>query len=537
MDLLDSEQQKAEQHFRLLINKASLAASRRSWLHASVLLQAAVLGTWARHPGFFFSREAEELAARIAANTLGTRPPAAHPVETSRPRRILHVLSEAKLPGGHTRAIQRLIEADSQSVHSLAVTQQLVPFPKELKQTIHGSGGRIHFLDRWSKLIGTARKLADLAAVHDIIVLSPHPHDIVPILAFAGNPSCPPLIHFNHADHVFWLGAGVADVIWNFRRSGLALASARRGIEPHRAGLLPLPLRLDERSGRAPSKQDARRKLGLPDDAVVALTVASAYKLKPHDQANYFDLHRPLLDACPALRILLVGPSPDAQIFRDLTAFSGGRIRCEGIHMDLADHLAAADLYLDSTPFASQTSLLEAAAVGLPCVSWRTFPAENLASVFGSDDPSFDDLPVCFTDPSAYRSRVASLIDDADFRVAEGRKLATSVARHHCGDEWKASLDRLYRQAIENARQRPHVLAPDLGPAEVNREVMRLQLGSGQWALDSEGATASFLPLIEQWRRYWSLEAGKRPSPRVFIPFYVSRMIQSVKNAAGLGRR
>ena len=62
---------------------------------------------------------------------------------------------------------------------------------------------------------------------------------MAPVLAFA-DKRCPPVALLNHADHIFWLGSTISDLIINQRDIGKVLSEERR-FARHNT-VLPIPL-------------------------------------------------------------------------------------------------------------------------------------------------------------------------------------------------------------------------------------------------------------------------------------------------------
>jgi len=120
----------------------------------------------------------------------------------------------------------------------------------------------------------------------------------------------------------------------------------------------------------APSRSVARARLGLPDDAFV---VAGLGRLVP---VKGFDVLvaalRPLADAVPSARLVLIGDGPQRRephaAARDLGV--GGRLLITGVTSDIAGWLAAADvLAAPSRNEGMGRAIVEAMALGLPVVA------------------------------------------------------------------------------------------------------------------------------------------------------------------------
>ena len=68
-----------------------------------------------------------------------------------------------------------------------------------------------------------ARNLRAIARFNaDMVILHHGGHDLVPLLAFA-TTNLPPVAVLNHADHVFWLGSSITDMVVNQPRAGARL--------------------------------------------------------------------------------------------------------------------------------------------------------------------------------------------------------------------------------------------------------------------------------------------------------------------------
>ena len=135
---------------------------------------------------------------------------------------MLHVFSRTLSVGGHTRMVWRWMGLDDGRSHSVAVTRQgRRDVPPELVAMAEDTGGSVTVLDRaHGDVLARARALHELATHADVVILHIDPEDIVPVVAFGDRSGLPPILYLNHADHLFWLGVGIADLVVNLRRSG-----------------------------------------------------------------------------------------------------------------------------------------------------------------------------------------------------------------------------------------------------------------------------------------------------------------------------
>lgn len=404
------------------------------------LARAAADWSWTHHPGLYVSGEFERLVQRSgAALTQGVR--ASGPRSLGR-RRVMHVLTVAREIGGHTRLAERWIRFDRESDSSVVLTEQIgYPVPEALSLAV---GGRVFLLegaDPGARVV----ELLSLMSAHDLMVLHTHPYDAVTVAACGARPR-PPVVLCDHGDHQFWLGVGAADIVVSLRHSGQRIALERRGVDPARSAILPLPLDLPRRRR---SREEAQRALGLPHGAVIMMTMASEMKYAPVPPADFISAMHFILDASPGAHLMAIGPSPDRNVWRDLRAHYPGRVHVPGPATETGLYLEAADVYVDSFPFSSLTSLLEAALYETPVVSLR-LPG---CGPMGLDDPTFD-LP---TESSLdeWSRRLIEYVADSTLRRVEGQRLARLVANGHGEARWSGELVALYAAIPEVTRTTP----------------------------------------------------------------------------------
>jgi glycosyltransferase involved in cell wall biosynthesis len=394
----------------------------------------------------------EDLLAAVAERKLAPfapRPASCGTTLPSRclpaPGRVLHVVTEAHSVGGHTRLVWRWIQRDAARVHSVVVTGGRSAVPAPLAEAAARSGGTVWQLanEVRGRALARAGHLRRLAARFDAVVLHVHPSDAVAMLAFAPGSERPPVVFVNHADHVFWLGAAVADLYAHIRPSGLRLAVGRRGVAEGRSAVVPVPV---DTASRTLSRAGAKRALGLEERDTVLLTVANAFKFDPVGGVGFLDLVAPVVASRRRVVLLAVGPS-DAGAWREAGDRSGGRIRALGVRSDLSVLHQAADVYIDSYPIGSLTSFLEAGTFGTPLVRLCPEPGWE---VLCSDDPGRD-TPVAVSPASAaqFGDELSRLLDDAQRREALGAAARDAIEAAHGPGPWQEALEAVYQRAGE----------------------------------------------------------------------------------------
>jgi hypothetical protein len=405
-------------------------------------------------------------------------------------KKVLHVGSELSAVGGLTRMISRWMDADSERNSSLVLTQHRGEVPEHLTDAIKRSGGKLYQLNR---SIGSrfdwVRKLRQIGVGHDVIILHIHCEDVIPVLAFADESGLPPVLFLNHADHLFWLGTAVADLVLNLRDAATDITIGRRGVEAERNFLLPT---IVAPTVRVQSRAEAKAALGLPADLVLLLSVARRPKYRSIDGLSFADRHVKMLEKCPQAQLIVVG-SGEPDDWKAAKAQVGGRITGLSEVPDPKRYFEAADIYVDSYPFVSSTSMMEAAGYGLPAVTIFTLP--DAARIFGINHVGLVGTSLVATSADAYDAMLERLVVDEAYRAETGEATREAIERLHVPPGWCTSLEaalervkslppRTNNAAAADAAERPYLGSPDdihqeIVGAEPNlREIKMIYMGA-----------------------------------------------------------
>jgi hypothetical protein len=259
--------------------------------------------------------------------------------------------------------------------------------------------------------------------------------DVVPTVALAVH-DCPPVAVLNHADHLFWLGSSVTDMVINLRTAGSRHTAKQRFVSCNT--VLPIPLA--NPVGKA-SRRDARRSLGLPEDQLVLLSVGRAEKYRPCGPYDFVATAGKILDRQRDAHLYVVGEST-AEIAPYLRCAAHERLHFVGSMEDPSLYRAAADVYLESFPFGSQTALLEASLAGLPVVPAY---APLFPLLVANDDAVQDLLPNAHNEQE-YVRRVEQLIQRPEQRRELGETLRKRLLIDHVGEGWLDRLAAMYHE-------------------------------------------------------------------------------------------
>jgi glycosyltransferase involved in cell wall biosynthesis len=437
-------------------------------------------------------------------------------------KRVLHVGSELSSVGGLTRMISRWITADGDRTSSVVLTQHRGDVPEHLTEAVRRSGGE---LVRLNQSIGSrfdwARKLRQIGNAHDVIILHIHCEDVIPVLAFADESGLPPVIFLNHADHLFWLGTSVADLVLNLRDAATDISIARRGVQADRNFLLPT---IVDSTTRLQSRDEAKAGLGLSPDTVLLLSVARRPKYRSIDGLSFADRHVKLLEKHPQARLVVVG-SGEPDDWQAAKARVDGRITGLSEVPDPKRYFEAADIYVDSYPFVSSTSMMEAAGYGLPAVTIFTLPDE--ARIFGINHVGLVGTSLVATTADEYEAMLDRLVVDASFRTEKGEAVRQAIERFHVPSGWRSHLEAAFERvrslparvavATNGIAERPYVGPPDdmhqeiVGAEPVLPEVKMIYMGAltlrqrlAQWSRmrrqgEISGAKAMLRLLLPEW--------------------------------------
>ncbi|MEI3650199.1 MAG: glycosyltransferase [Dolichospermum lemmermannii FEM_B0920] len=403
---------------------------------------AAEYASFMKHCGIFTSLELEHLFLTIGLKALKSSP---YPIKGSplngMPKNILHVVSGVWSIGGHGRLLWRWIQQDDERSHSVVLIQQAVAdTPKVLKDAVFKSHGKMYALNETiGSFIARSQQLREIAASFDMVVLHTIFDASIPTIAFANKEQSPPIIYVNHADERFWVGVGISDVVANLRESGMRLSQERRGIEEKRNEILPIVL---SPTLRTLSRTEAKRELGFAEDSIIVLSIARAVKYKNSHGISFADAHVPFLKQHNMATLIVIGPG-DSEDWSSAIAQTQGRIKVLGHTQHTSVFYQAADIYVDSFPFVSNTSLLEAGSYGIPLVSRYPYSSDGCA-IFGADMPGLTDSLIRVQDLEEYTIVLSRLAEDKEFRLCLGEKTRKKIEETHLGINWKRSLENLY---------------------------------------------------------------------------------------------
>ena len=411
--------------------------------------------------------------------------------------RVLHVLSESYAIGGHTRLAWRWAQRDPR-VADVVLTNQGAPIPGELTEAIQQSGGNVYdLLTGVTGLLDRARSLRTLMDASDLVVLHTHPNDVIAIAAASLPGTRPPIVLENHADHTYWLGLSVADVIACNRELAQRVCVEQRGVSLDRTVLLGLPM---DAEPAALDRGELRSRMRIGSKAVVAICVADPRKMQPIFGMGFPELAHRLLRAIPELVLIMVGPDESDPAFKALSTRFRDRVHLLGQVVGASALYAAADVYLDSYPVSGGTSLLEAAPPGLPVLSLQD--TEYYSEVWIAQSPGLADGVHKAASVDEYVLKVKQLARSRTARMAQGARTKDSVLAAHSGPGWLASLEALYAQARTASPISLDDLAAPVEDPRYHENLWQFQGGETQ-VLTFEHVMQPYVRQVDDQLRSW----------------------------------
>ncbi|MBS0253436.1 MAG: glycosyl transferase family 1 [Proteobacteria bacterium] len=443
-------------------------------------------------------------------------------------KRVLHIATVLLPVGGHSRMIRRWIESDPTRSHSIAITRRLGKISEDVTAAAKASGGEVYgqLNRRPGGIFAAVEELRSIAREHDIIVLHIGTTDVIPSIAFADTASYPPVVFLNHADHQFWVGAAISHVVGGMREAAMNLAETRRRIEKKRSVSIPI---LVQPTYRKFSRVAAKEALGLDPDRVAMISVARPDKYKTLHNLTYADLHAPILRKHPESTLYVVGAG-------DRPDWAASDMRGRIVPLPLQDprlYMEAADIYLDSYPFCSATSMMEAASYGTPCAT--RFILSKEARICGMDHPGLAGPLIEALNDQEYWDKVSELIANKEMREAKGAEMLEGVKASNLPPAWCTFMEAAFARAselepVDNQAMFPkeEVERPYLGDPDIR---MNERYGSDRARIELAKAHLSSFPLpqrIENWQAVVRDGGfvGPKEAIRCLLPEWLVRILK-----------
>lgn len=287
---------------------------------------------------------------------------------------FLHILTEGYHSGGHTRVVERWIEnASNSQIHSVCIIKPNGSDLSLLEQNVKDKKGEFIAFDTSLTLKERALKLRLIAMSYEYIILHTHMDDATANVAFGTEDFTRPVLFYNHASHLFWIGKAVSDLHLDLMENDEI--TKKRKI--HNTYFLGIPSKNIELS----NSENSIFKAPPPSSSLIhqysnkkiIISAGNHAKFKPIDNENLLDLIKQMIDE--DTMCFIIGIPPTDSVWSKAQEQSGGRIVPLGViefNKGYMDYIKSADLYLDSYPFPGGTAMIDAISVGVPALSLKT---------------------------------------------------------------------------------------------------------------------------------------------------------------------
>ncbi len=355
------------------------------------------------------------------------------------PNSVLHVMTTCYNSGGHTRVVERWIKrADSNQKHSVVLLKQVSrEIPELLKENIKNKNGELFIFNLDDNQIEKALKLRKLALEYEFIVLHTHMDDPVATIAFGSEKFTRPVILFNHADHMFWIGKSIADITADIRGGSSITPSKRLIKNPFFLGIPYDDKKIEY------SKEEAREKLDIPLDKKIVLTIGSDFKYFPFGKISYKKSLEKLFEKDKNLLFFAIGVKKSNPFLQGLNKEHLKRIVFLGnldYEKEYQLYLSASDVVIDSYPMHGFT-------VGIDSITHK-IPFLSLDNGFGQLDFVFKTQGYC-RDEEEFSEKILKVLYDSNYRDELLREETRIFNEEYSNTAYKKKLDEILKIAPE----------------------------------------------------------------------------------------
>jgi hypothetical protein len=288
---------------------------------------------------------------------------------------------------------------------------------------------------------------------------------------------------------------------------------------------------LTEGVGRKQSRSKAKHKLGLSPETMLLISVARRAKFRSANGLTYPDLILPALAANTNTKFIIVGggENPD---WRTAIEQSNGRIASVDETPDTSDYFEAADIYVDSYPFVSSTSMLEAANYKLPLVTLDTGSSET--QIYGINHVGLVGAALVARSIPEFRGMLERVITDEGFRIATGETTYTAIRDVHQSPGWFRFINAGFERALElppasfDLHRRAMAAVPQFSELDITHQE---RFASDMTAARFTKAYMGMLPFRERlslWRDVWNANefSSRMEGCSLFLPEWLRRNIK-----------
>lgn len=373
---------------------------------------------WSNFTGYYSNWKLEGLL-----NHIGDELPKLATYERVRNGKVLHIASELYVTGGHTKLLFNWIKNDTTKQHSV-VTTRLNTTQLELIANEYSVHCELFELNGCN-LLEKSFDLKKVAHNFEFIILHTHPDDVIPVLAFSDKKFKTPIIFNNHADHIFWLGNSIIDVLIQIRNVNIELDKKRRQL----FNSFYLPIIIEQNNG-------VFKSLITKNDNINILSTGSQYKYKPNEQHNFFESLISIVNKYKTVHAYLAGVSENYEF---ALKFKHDRIHYLGTINNLDYYENIADIYLEGFPISSFTALIQP-ALKKKYIHLMYKPTDNMI-IF---DQKVEHALGYYNSLKDWLLELNKVIEYPDYRKEKQSKQYQYINSEFSIEKWKNQLELIY---------------------------------------------------------------------------------------------
>jgi len=277
---------------------------------------------------------------------------------------FLHIATQTHRQGGHTRLLWKL----SKGLREYG-TQALLLTDARKRNFVDDFPGSVSRLE--GQLADRCKKIVAASRNAETVLLHINPDDSPAAMAArALRAEGKKVLFVNHADHVFSLATGAADVVLEICMTGWKTTSGHRSFRAQ--SFMGIPITTD----RTPQVPHVAPREG------PIVSMGNSWKYHPNQELSFPGF---LMRLLPRIRndVILIGPSEKDRYWKEVMDAFPGRIRLCGMlpENEVDFILESASCYIDSFPIEGGTSYPQAAMAGVPCFATNANEASGTTPV------------------------------------------------------------------------------------------------------------------------------------------------------------
>ena len=358
-------------------------------------------------------------------------------IEQNKNNHFVYVASTLFAIGGHTRCILNFIDNLPSYQHTVILTRQNKSLPDNIFESLKEKNVDVIILDTKNNILEKSSKL--ISRIDSIfpskVYLFQHPDDLVPLMAFGKNKTHE-IVQYNHADHVFSLGAKYFSKMMDFRYTGALISYFGKSILKPQIQVLPIQNKYE-----TPNRSEAKSNLGFDSKKRIVGTLTNFGKAQSFNgmpplvniiteiSAKYVDFNFVIIGLTEQEFISIAGET--IQIPKN--------VFCLGIVKNPEPYYKTFDYFLEPFPIGSGLGILEACKHGAIPIF-----APQQAYLCSTFDVFHVDIQKCLIEATtldAYFLTIKNYLNfDLDAIKNLSEKIRLGIYQFHRGEKWRENL-------------------------------------------------------------------------------------------------